>query len=157
MLILESTISRSEWPRGVLFLGWNTRFCGNEPFSLLEHALIDIGAEVDWLKREASADVVALLGNSGGGSLTAAYRSQVISVTFRPTPTLTIPRAVQEVRSPQNSSIMPLGSKEYKDCSQGLFCASADSLALDPVTTSLWSTSAVQLRREPPGRTACYG
>ena len=35
--------------RGFGFLGWNTRFRGNEPFFLLEHALIDIGAGVDWL------------------------------------------------------------------------------------------------------------
>lgn len=30
--------------RGFGFLGWNTRFRGNEAFFLLEHALIDIGA-----------------------------------------------------------------------------------------------------------------
>ena len=50
------------------------------PFFLLEYALIDIGAGVDWLKTEAGADVVVLLGNSGGGSLMAAYQSQSLSL-----------------------------------------------------------------------------
>ena len=85
--------------RGFGFLGWNTRFRGNEPFFLLEHALIDIGAGVDWLKREAGADIVVLLGNSGGGSLMAAYQSQAVGVTMQATPGLTIPRALQELHT----------------------------------------------------------
>ena len=36
--------------RGYGYLGWNTRFRGNEAFFLLEHALIDIGAGVRWLR-----------------------------------------------------------------------------------------------------------
>ncbi len=36
--------------RGYGFLGWNTRFRGNEAFFLLEHALVDIAAGVNWLK-----------------------------------------------------------------------------------------------------------
>lgn len=85
--------------RGFGFLGWNTRFRGNEPFFLLEHALIDIGAGVDWLKTEAGADVVVLLGNSGGGSLMAAYQSQSIGVTMQATPGLKIPRALRELKT----------------------------------------------------------
>ena len=85
--------------RGFGFLGWNTRFRGNEPFFLLEHALIDIGAGVDWLKREANVDIVVLLGNSGGGSLMAAYQSQAVGVTMQATPGLTIPRTLQELHT----------------------------------------------------------
>ena len=85
--------------RGFGFLGWNTRFRGNEPFFLLEHALIDIGAGVDWLKTEAGVDVVVLLGNSGGGSLMAAYQSQSIGVTMQATPGLKIPRALRELKT----------------------------------------------------------
>ena len=85
--------------RGFGFLGWNTRFRGNEPFFLLEHALIDIGAGVDWLKTEAGADVVVLLGNSGGGSLMAAYQSQSIGVTMQATPGLKIPAALRELKT----------------------------------------------------------
>lgn len=83
--------------RGVGFLGWNTRFRGNEPFFLLEHALIDIGAGVDWLRSRAGVEVVVLLGNSGGGSLMAAYQSQSAGVTMQPTPGMKIPQAVHQL------------------------------------------------------------
>jgi len=62
--------------RGIGFLGWNTRYRGNEAFFQLEPALVDIGAGVRWLREVAGADTVVLLGNSGGGSLMAAYQSQ---------------------------------------------------------------------------------
>ena len=65
--------------RGYGFLGWNTRFRGNETFFILEQALIDIGAGVQWLREEAGVEQVVLLGNSGGGSLMAAYQSQATS------------------------------------------------------------------------------
>ena len=60
--------------RGFGFLGFNTRFCGLEGFFLLKYALQDIGHGVTWL-REQGAEVVVLLGNSGGGSLMAAYQA----------------------------------------------------------------------------------
>jgi len=62
--------------RGYGFLGWNTRFRGNEAFFLLKPALEDIGAGVRWLKEEAAVERVVLLGNSGGGSLMGAYQSR---------------------------------------------------------------------------------
>ncbi len=62
--------------RGFGFLGWNTRYRGAEDQFILEHALIDIGAGVRWLREEAGAEAVVILGNSGGGSLMAAYQSQ---------------------------------------------------------------------------------
>ena len=74
--------------RGYGFLGWNTRFRGNEGFFLLEHALIDIGAGVRWLRESAGVDQVVILGNSGGGSLMGAYLSQAQGVTMTPTPGL---------------------------------------------------------------------
>ena len=46
--------------RGIGFLGWNTRYRGNEAFFLLEHALVDIGAGVRWLREEGGADVVVV-------------------------------------------------------------------------------------------------
>jgi pimeloyl-ACP methyl ester carboxylesterase len=60
--------------RGFGFLGWNTRFRGNEGYFLLEYALADIGLGVRWL-REHGAETIVLLGNSGGGSLMAAYQA----------------------------------------------------------------------------------
>ena len=80
--------------RGYGFLGWNTRFRGLEHFFLLEHALIDIGQGVKWLREEAGVEEVVLLGNSGGGSLMAAYQSQTKGVTMRPTPGLALPEAL---------------------------------------------------------------
>ncbi len=77
--------------RGVGFLGWNTRFRGLEHFFLLEHALVDIGEGVRWLREEAGVETVVILGNSGGGSLMAAYQSQAKGVTMTPTPGLKLP------------------------------------------------------------------
>jgi pimeloyl-ACP methyl ester carboxylesterase len=68
--------------RGIGFLGWNTRFRGNEDLFLLEHALIDIGVGVRWLREEAGVETVAILGNSGGGSLMGAYQAEAAAPTL---------------------------------------------------------------------------
>lgn len=62
--------------RGIDFLGWNTRFRGFESSFLLDHALVDIGVGVRWLRETQHIETVVLLGNSGGGSLMAAYQAQ---------------------------------------------------------------------------------
>jgi pimeloyl-ACP methyl ester carboxylesterase len=62
--------------RGFGFLGWNTRYRGSDTFFILDHALVDIGVGVRWLREVAGVDVVVILGNSGGGSLMGAYQSQ---------------------------------------------------------------------------------
>jgi len=69
--------------RGFGFLGWNTRFRGMEALFLLDRALLDIGLGVRWL-RERGAETVVLLGNSGGGSLVAAYQAQSQRPAIRP-------------------------------------------------------------------------
>ena len=65
--------------RGFGFLGWNTRYRGAEDLFLLEHALIDIGAGVRWLRETAGVETIVLLGNSGGGSLMAAYQAEAVA------------------------------------------------------------------------------
>ena len=70
--------------RGFGFLGWNTRFRGNEAHFLLDHALAEIGVGVRWLREQAGAERIVLLGNSGGGSLVAAYQSQSVEPLIRP-------------------------------------------------------------------------
>ncbi len=70
--------------RGMGFLGWNTRYRNNETWFLLEHALVDLGAGVRWLREEIGVDTVVLLGNCGGGSLMAAYQSQAADPTLEP-------------------------------------------------------------------------
>jgi pimeloyl-ACP methyl ester carboxylesterase len=83
--------------RGYGFLGWNTRFRGAEPWFLLEHALVDIGAGVRWLREEAGVETVVLLGNSGGGSLMGAYQSQALAPSIRPGRGLPLPPAALEL------------------------------------------------------------
>jgi pimeloyl-ACP methyl ester carboxylesterase len=70
--------------RGIGFLGWNTRFRGFESSFLLDHALVDIGIGVNWLREEQGVETVVLLGNSGGGSLMAAYQSQALDPNVTP-------------------------------------------------------------------------
>src|ERR1700739_3585209 len=70
--------------RGTGFLGWNTRFRGFESSFVLDHALIDIGVGVRWLREVQGVDTVVLLGNSGGGSLMAAYQSQAVDPNVAP-------------------------------------------------------------------------
>jgi pimeloyl-ACP methyl ester carboxylesterase len=69
--------------RGYGFLGWNTRFCGREGFFLLDRALLDLGLGVRWL-RDQGVETVVLVGNSGGGSLMAAYDAQSRQSVIRP-------------------------------------------------------------------------
>lgn len=68
--------------RGFGFLGWNTRYRGFEDQFLLEHAVIDIGVGVRWLKEQAGVETVIILGNSGGGSLMGAYQGEAIKPTL---------------------------------------------------------------------------
>jgi pimeloyl-ACP methyl ester carboxylesterase len=68
--------------RGFGFLGWNTRYRGAEDLFHLEHALVDIGAGLTWLREEAGVERIVLLGNSGGGSLMAAYQAEATAPTL---------------------------------------------------------------------------
>jgi pimeloyl-ACP methyl ester carboxylesterase len=70
--------------RGIGFLGWNTRFRGFESSFLLDHALVDIGVGVRWLRETQAVETIVLLGNSGGGSLMAAYQAQAIDPHVTP-------------------------------------------------------------------------
>jgi pimeloyl-ACP methyl ester carboxylesterase len=70
--------------RGIGFLGWNTRYRGFESSFQLDHALVDIGVGVRWLREVQGVETVILLGNSGGGSLMAAYQSQAVAPNVTP-------------------------------------------------------------------------
>lgn len=82
--------------QGYGFLGWNTRFCGREAFFLLDRALADVGLGVGWL-REHGAETVVLLGNSGGGSLLAAYHAQSRKPVVRPPYGMTLAAGIDEL------------------------------------------------------------
>ncbi|MEN8182219.1 MAG: alpha/beta hydrolase [Myxococcota bacterium] len=83
--------------RGYGFLGWNTRFRGIEHYFTLEHALVDVGVGVRWLREEAGAETVVLLGNSGGGSLMASYQSQAVEPNLEPLLGVPVPDAAMEL------------------------------------------------------------
>lgn len=68
--------------RGFGFLGWNTRYRGFEDQFLLEHAVLDIGVGMRWLREEAGVERIVILGNSGGGSLMGAYQGEAIAPTL---------------------------------------------------------------------------
>lgn len=70
--------------RGIGFLGWNTRFRGFESSFLLDHALVDLGVGVRWLREVQNIETLILLGNSGGGSLMAAYQAQALDPHVTP-------------------------------------------------------------------------
>ncbi len=70
--------------RGIGFLGWNTRYRGFESSFLLDHALVDIGVGIRWLREVQGVETVVLLGNSGGGSLMAAYQAQAVDPHVTP-------------------------------------------------------------------------
>jgi hypothetical protein len=82
--------------RGFGFLGWNTRFRGDEAHFLTDHAVADIGAGVRWLRAQG-VETVVLLGNSGGGSLMAAYQSQAVSVDLEPGSGLRLSRGLEDL------------------------------------------------------------
>src|ERR1700723_4526116 len=70
--------------RGIGFLGWNTRYRGYGSSFLLDHALVDIGIGVRWLRETQAVETIVLLGNSGGGSLMAAYQAQAVEPHVTP-------------------------------------------------------------------------
>lgn len=83
--------------RGFGFLGWNTRYRGSEAYFLLEHAVIDIGVGVRWLREHAGVETVVVLGNSGGGSLMAAYQSQATEPNLEPAVGSSMPPAALDL------------------------------------------------------------
>ena len=70
--------------RGIGFLGWNTWYRGYESSFLLDHALVDIGVGCAGCARCKAWKPIVLLGNSGGGSLMAAYQAQAVDPHVTP-------------------------------------------------------------------------
>lgn len=70
---------------GFAALGLNSRFAGNEGAVLLEQCVLDLAAGVAHL-RERGCEGVVLVGNSGGGALSALYQAQAEHPTITSTP-----------------------------------------------------------------------
>ncbi|NML43663.1 alpha/beta hydrolase [Ramlibacter sp. G-1-2-2] len=61
--------------RGVACMGLNSRYAGNDTLLLMERAIQDLGAGVQFL-RSQGYDKVVLVGNSGGAALASFYQAQ---------------------------------------------------------------------------------
>jgi pimeloyl-ACP methyl ester carboxylesterase len=61
--------------RGVACMGLNSRYAGNDSLLLMERVIQDLGAGVQFLRRQGY-DKVVLVGNSGGASLASFYQAQ---------------------------------------------------------------------------------
>lgn len=71
--------------RGIAVLALNSRYCGGDQVLVMERVIQDLGAGVAFLRRSGFG-TVALLGNSGGASLTAFYQAQAENLTVTDTP-----------------------------------------------------------------------
>lgn len=71
--------------RGVAILGLNSRYLGNDCVLILERVIQDLGAGVNWLRKEGY-DRILLIGNSGGGALVSLYQAQAERLTITDTP-----------------------------------------------------------------------
>jgi len=71
--------------RGCAILALNTRYVANDSTLVMERAIQDLGAGVRFLREQGYARII-LLGNSGGGALSAFYQSEAEHLTIRTTP-----------------------------------------------------------------------
>jgi acetyl esterase/lipase len=63
---------------GIGVLGANTRNPNNDLTTVHEEIVLDVAAAVKWLRAHRGAERVVLLGNSGGGSLSALFQAQAV-------------------------------------------------------------------------------
>jgi pimeloyl-ACP methyl ester carboxylesterase len=61
--------------RGIACMGLNSRYAGNDTLLLMERAIQDLGAGVQYLRGQGY-DKIVLVGNSGGAALSAFYQAQ---------------------------------------------------------------------------------
>lgn len=66
--------------RGIACMGLNTRYAGNDSVLLMERAIQDLGAGVNYLRAQGY-DKVVLIGNSGGAALSSFYQAQAEHLT----------------------------------------------------------------------------
>jgi pimeloyl-ACP methyl ester carboxylesterase len=71
--------------RNISCLGLNTRYMGSDVALVLERAIQDLGAGVQWLRQQGFERIV-LIGNSGGGALVSLYQAQAEKLTITHTP-----------------------------------------------------------------------
>lgn len=67
--------------RGIACMGLNSRYAGNDTLLLMERAIQDLGAGVQYLRAQGYERIV-LIGNSGGAALSAFYQAQAEHLTI---------------------------------------------------------------------------
>jgi pimeloyl-ACP methyl ester carboxylesterase len=67
--------------RGIACMGLNSRYAGNDTLLLMERAIQDLGAGVQYLRAQGYEKIV-LIGNSGGAALSAFYQAQAERLTL---------------------------------------------------------------------------
>src|SRR4051794_5546974 len=71
--------------RGVQVLALNSRYVNNDTTLIMERAIQDLGAGVQFLRRRG-VEQLTLVGNSGGAALACLYQSQAECLTIQATP-----------------------------------------------------------------------
>jgi pimeloyl-ACP methyl ester carboxylesterase len=71
--------------RGITCLGLNSRYVNNDSQLLVERVIQDLGAGVQWLRKQGYEKII-LLGNSGGAALAAFYQAQAEKLSVTKTP-----------------------------------------------------------------------
>lgn len=67
--------------RGIACMGLNSRYVGSDTLLLMERAIQDLGAGVQYLRAQGYEKIV-LIGNSGGAALSAFYQAQAEHLTI---------------------------------------------------------------------------
>jgi pimeloyl-ACP methyl ester carboxylesterase len=67
--------------RGVACMGLNSRYAGNDTLLLMERAIQDLGAGVQFLRGQGY-DKIVLIGNSGGAALVSLYQAEAEQLTI---------------------------------------------------------------------------
>lgn len=71
--------------RGRTILALNTRYVGNDAHLIVERTIQDLGAGIKFLRKQGYKRI-CLIGNSGGGALSALYQAQAEKLTITHTP-----------------------------------------------------------------------
>lgn len=90
--------------RGVDAVGLTTRYLGNDSTLIMENCALDVGAAIGFL-RERGYEHVVLIGNSGGGGLSAFFQSQAESPTVTHTPAGDPPDLTQVSMTPADALV----------------------------------------------------
>lgn len=121
--------------RGRAILGLNTRYGGNDTTLVMERCIQDLGAGVSFLRAQGYKRVV-LIGNSGGGSLSAFYQSEAEHLTIKTTPDGGTINLVPEDLPPADGLAMVAGHPgrhlTLTDWIDPSVYDEADMLAVDP-------------------------